>query len=72
MTLADKDRIQLAHRQQRTEALAHRKLSNGIKIIDPSRVTTDECVNESCGAACSDALIRFDGGRNVASASLGL
>jgi hypothetical protein len=54
------------------EAVIHRKLGNRIKIIDPSRVTTDECLNESRGAACSNALIGFDGGWNVPSAALGL
>ena len=72
MTLADKDRIQLADRQQRTKAVVHRKLSNRIKIIDPSQVTTDECLSKSCRAPCSDVLIRFDGRRDVSRASLGL
>jgi hypothetical protein len=54
------------------KAVVYRKLGNRIKIIDPSPVTTDECLNESRGAACSDALIGFDGGYNVASAALGL
>src|SRR5271155_5370981 len=54
------------------KAVVHRKLGNGIKIVDPSRVTTDECLSESCRAACSDAFICFDGGWKVPSASLGL
>ena len=72
MTLADKDRIQLADRHEMPKAVVHRKLRNRIKIIDPSRVTTDECLSESRRAACSDALIGFDGGWNVPSAALGL
>jgi hypothetical protein len=72
MALADKDRIQVADRHKMSEAVIHRKLGNRIKIIDPSRVTPDECLDESCRAACSDALIGFDGRWNVASASLGL
>lgn len=72
MTSADKDRIQFADRQQMTKALVHRKLSYRIKILDPSRVTTDECLSESRRAACSDAFICFDGGRNALSVSFGL
>jgi hypothetical protein len=72
MTLADKDRIQLADRHQRPNAVVHRQLGNRIKIIDTSPVATDECLGESCRAACSDALIGFDGGRDLASAALGL
>jgi hypothetical protein len=72
MTLADKDRIQLADRHEMLKAVVYRKLCNRIKIIDPSRVTTDECLSESCRAACSQTLIGFDGRWNVASAAVGL
>ena len=51
MALADKDRIQLADRHEMPEAVVYRKLGNRIKIIDPSPVTTDECLSESCRAA---------------------
>jgi hypothetical protein len=71
MALADKDGIQVADRHQRRQAVVHRKLGNRSKIIDSSRVTTDECLNKSCRAACSDALIGFDSGWNIPSASLG-
>jgi hypothetical protein len=70
MTLADEDRIQLADRQKMSKAVVHRKLGNRIKIVDPGRVTADERLNESCWAACSDALVGFNGGWNVASASV--
>ena len=72
MTLADKDRIQLADRHEMPKAVVYRKLCYRIKIIDPSRVTIDERLNESCRPACSDALIGFHGGCNVPSAALGL
>src|SRR5271163_3327819 len=54
------------------KAVVHRKFGNRIKIVDPNRVTTDECLSESCRAACSDAFICFDRGWNVPSASFGL
>src|SRR5580700_9165896 len=55
-----------------SKAVVHRELGNRIKIVDPSRVTTNECLYETRRAACSDAFICLDGGLDVASASFGL
>lgn len=52
--------------------MVHATLGNGIEVVDPRRVTTDECSGQLCWAACGDACIGFDGGCNEASASFGL